>query len=88
MSALAIIENPMLGKATIRPSDDKQISTQRPPPFAGAFEIGLDGETGDAATERQILQRNESRDIPMPRGALNSEGSKNQNPHPLAQTAR
>jgi len=42
----------------------------------------------DAATEPRILQRNESRDIHMPRGALNSEGSKNQDPRPLAQTAR
>ena len=51
-------------------------------------EYALDGETADAATEPQILQRNESRDIHMPRGALNSEGSKNQDPRPLAQTAR
>jgi hypothetical protein len=34
-------------------------------------EYALDGETGGAATEAQILQRNESRDIHMPRGALN-----------------
>jgi hypothetical protein len=39
------------GKATIRPSDEKQVSTQHPPPLAGVFEIALDGETGDAATE-------------------------------------
>ena len=52
------------------------------------MEYALDGETGGAATEPQILQRNESRDIHMPRGALNSEGSKNQDPRPLAQTAR
>ena len=51
-------------------------------------EYALDGETADAATEPQILQRNESRDIHMPRAALNSEGSKNQDPRPLAQTAR
>jgi hypothetical protein len=51
-------------------------------------EYALDGETGGAATEPQILQRNESRDIHMPRGALNSEGPKNQDPRPLAQTAR
>ena len=51
-------------------------------------EYALDGETADAATEPQILQRNERRDINMPRGALNSEGSKNQDPRPLAQTAR
>ena len=44
-----------------------------------------DGRRGDRT---QILQRNESRDIHMPRGALNSEGSKNQDPRPLAQTAR
>jgi hypothetical protein len=43
---------------------------------------------GDAATEPQILQRNESRDIHMPRCALDSEGPKNQNPRPFAQTAR
>ena len=35
-------------------------------------EYALDGETADAATEPQILQRNESRDIHMPRGALNT----------------
>jgi hypothetical protein len=51
-------------------------------------EYGLDGETGGAATEAQILERNESRDIHMPRGALNTEGPKNQNPRPFAQTAR
>ena len=51
-------------------------------------EYALDGETGGAATEAQILQRNESRDIHMPRGALNTEGPKNQNPRPFAQTAR
>lgn len=39
-----------------------------------------DGETGGAATEAQILQRNEIRDIHMPRGALNTEGPKNQIP--------
>jgi hypothetical protein len=43
-------------------------------------EYALDGETGRAPTEPQILQRNESRDIHMPRGALNTEGPKNQNP--------
>ncbi len=51
-------------------------------------EYALDGETADAATEPQILQRNESRDIHMPRGALKSEGSKNQDPaferHPVS----
>ena len=47
-----------------------------------------DGETGGATTEAQILQGNESRDIHMPRGALNTEGPKNQNPRPFAQTAR
>jgi hypothetical protein len=46
-------------------------------------EYALDGETADAATEPQILQRNESRDIHMPRGALNSEDSKNQDPRPI-----
>src|SRR5262245_55030916 len=51
-------------------------------------EYALDGETGGAATEAQILQRNESRDIHMPRGALKTEGPKNQNPRPFAQTAR
>jgi hypothetical protein len=51
-------------------------------------EYALDGETGGAATEAQILQRNESRNIHMPRGALNTEGPKNQNPRPFAQTAR
>ena len=51
-------------------------------------EYALDGETGGAATEAQILQQNESRDIHMPRGALNTEGPKNQNPRPFAQTAR
>jgi len=158
------------GKATIRPSDEKQVSTKPPPPLAGVSEIAclcftfscsrmmitlsgghfirqssrrkawafsaqrtkifprehrakrntlegfssildtvgalanqrqklrasffliaeyaLDGETGGAATEAQILQRNESRDIHMPRGALNTEGPKNQNPRPFAQTAR
>jgi len=50
-------------------------------------EYALDGETGGAATEAQILQRNESRDIHMPRGAFNTEVPKNQNPRPLAQTA-
>ena len=45
------------GKATIRPSDEKQVSTPPPPPLAGVFEIALDGETGDAATETQFLQR-------------------------------
>ena len=160
----------MPGKATIRPSDEKQVSTKPPPPLAGVSEIAclcftfscsrmmitlsgghfirqssrrkawafsaqrtkifpentglhrntlegfssildtvgalanqrqklrasffliaeyaLDGETGGAATEAQILQRNESRDIHMPRGALNTEGPKNQNPRPFAQTAR
>ena len=51
-------------------------------------EYALDGETGGAATEAQILQRNESRDIHMPRGALNPEGPKNQNPRPFAHMAR
>jgi hypothetical protein len=51
-------------------------------------EYALDGETGGAATEAQILQRNETRDIHMPRGALNTEGPKDQNPRPFAQTAR
>jgi hypothetical protein len=51
-------------------------------------EHALDGETGGAATEAQILQRNESRDIHMPRGALNADGPKDQNPRPFAQTAR
>ena len=51
-------------------------------------EYALDGETADAATEPQILQRNESRDIHMPRGALNTKGPKNQDPRPLTQTAR
>jgi hypothetical protein len=46
-------------------------------------EYALDGETGGAATEAQILQRNESRDIHMSRGALNTEGPKNQNPPPI-----
>ena len=50
-------------------------------------EYALDGETGGAAAEAQILQRNESRNIHMPRGALNTEGPKNQNPRPFAQTA-
>ena len=45
-------------------------------------EYALDGETGGAATEPQILQRNESRDIHMPRGALNTKVPKNQNPCP------
>jgi hypothetical protein len=48
----------------------------------------LDGETGGAATEAHILQRNESRDIRMPRGALNTEGPKNQNPPIRANGAR
>ena len=43
-------------------------------------EYALDGETGGAATEPQILQRNESRDIHMPRGALNTEGPKTKIP--------
>ena len=43
-------------------------------------EYALDGETGGAATEPQILQRNESRDIHMPRGALNTKVSKTQIP--------
>jgi hypothetical protein len=51
-------------------------------------EYALDNETGGAATEPQILQRNESRDIHMPRGALNTKVPKNQNPCPFAQTAR
>ena len=51
-------------------------------------EYALDGETVGAATEPQIFQRNESRDIHMPRGALNTKGPKNQNPRPFAQTAR
>jgi hypothetical protein len=51
-------------------------------------EYAPDGETGGAASEAQILQRNESRDIHMWRGALNTEGPKNQNPRPFAQTAR
>ena len=51
-------------------------------------EYALDGETVGTATEPQILQRNESRDIHMPRGALNTKGPKNQNPRPFAQTAR
>jgi hypothetical protein len=44
--------------------------------------------TNGKATEAQILQRNESRDVHMPRGALNTEGPKNQNPRPFAETAR
>ena len=77
--------------ATIRPSDEKQVSTKPPPPLLRASffliaEYALDSETGDAATEAQILQRNESWDIHMPRGAL--EGPKNQNPRPFTQTAR
>jgi hypothetical protein len=51
-------------------------------------EYALDGEKGGAVTEPQILQRTERRDIHMPRGALNTEGPKNQNPRPFAQTAR
>ena len=149
----------MPGKATIRPSDEKQVSTKPPPPLAGVSEIAclcftfscsrmmitLSGSilfdkvregkygvlraedqnlppkntglqrntleefssilntvgalanqrqkltavssslwnthwTADAATEPQILQRNESRDIHMPRGALNSKSTKNQIP--------
>jgi hypothetical protein len=34
------------------------------------------------------LQRNESRDIHMSRGALNTGGPKNQNPRTFVQTAR
>ena len=160
----------MPGKATIRPSDEKQLSTKPPPSLAGVSEItclcftfscsrmmitlsgehfvrqssrrkawrsprggpkssprehraaeeyirgifaildtvgalanqrqklrasffliveyALDGETVGTATEPQILQRNESRDIHMPRGALNPEGPKNQNPRPFAHTWR
>ena len=51
-------------------------------------EHALDGETGGATTAAQILQRNESRDIHMPRGALNADGPKDQNPRPFAQTGR
>jgi hypothetical protein len=43
-------------------------------------EYALDGETGGAATEPQILQRNESRDIHMPRGALNTKVPKTKIP--------
>ena len=75
------------GMATIRPSDEKQVSTPPPPPLAGVFEIALDGD-GRGGDRTQILQRNESRDVHMQRGALNSEGSKNQDPRRLAQTAR
>ena len=51
-------------------------------------EYALDGETVGAATKPQILQRNESRYIHMPRGALNTKDPENQNPRPFAQTAR
>jgi hypothetical protein len=54
-------------------------------PHCGIRTGRRDGRRGDRT---QILQRNESRDIHMPRGALNSEGPKNQDPRPLAQTAR
>ena len=50
-------------------------------------DYALDGETG-AATEAQILQRNESRDIHMPRGALNPEGPKTKIPPIRANGAR
>ena len=43
-------------------------------------EYALDGETGGTATEPQILQRNESRDIHMPRGALNTKVPKTKIP--------
>jgi hypothetical protein len=43
-------------------------------------EYALDGDAVGAVTQAQILQRNESRDFHMPRGALNTEGPKNQNP--------
>ena len=51
-------------------------------------EYALDGETGGGATEAQILQRNESRDIRMPRGALNTEGPKTKTPPIRANGAR
>ncbi len=43
-------------------------------------EYALDGETGGAATAAQILQRNESRDIHTPRGALNTKVPKTKIP--------
>ena len=43
-------------------------------------EYALDGETVGAATEPQILQRNGNRDTHRLRGALNTEGPKNQIP--------
>ena len=56
-----------------------------PPEFANRnffliVEYALDGETGGAATEPQLLQRNESRDIHMPRGALNTKVPKTKIP--------
>ena len=48
------------GKATIRPGDEKQVSTQ-PPPLAGISEIALDGETGDAATEPNLAAERKQR---------------------------
>jgi hypothetical protein len=43
-------------------------------------EYALDGERADAATEPQILERNESRDIHMPCGALNTKAPKTKIP--------
>ena len=51
-------------------------------------EYALDGDAGGSAIEAQILRPNESRDIYLPCGALNTEGPQNQNPRPFAQTAR
>ena len=51
-------------------------------------EYAVDGETGGAATEPQILQRNESRDIQMPRGALNTKVLKTKIPPIRADGAR
>ena len=48
--------------------------------FFLTVEYALDGETGGAATEPQILHRNESRDIHMPRGALNTKVPKTKIP--------
>jgi hypothetical protein len=43
-------------------------------------EYALDGDAGGSAIEAQILRRNESRDIHLPCGALNTEGPKTKIP--------
>ena len=43
-------------------------------------EYALDGDAGGSAIEAQILRRNESRDIHLPCGGLNTEGPKTKIP--------